>query len=752
MDDFSKKIILGQAQRFEFDDRYFLQTAERVMKDDIIRGLVELITNADDSYGDIERKDLSTSGEISISIERRRKGKSTTIKVVDKAEGMELEEMVNKLSRLGGITSEFLETMGATRGLMGRGSKECVVFGNLIFKSIKNNIFSELHLRKPAHFVPIASRSATELDRFRLNIPKGNGTVVILEVDPRFQIPSHQFLTEYLPKYYSLRDIAVSSKRKLELSDAGSPKERRNALTYTPKEGTIELDETFVVPGYPEAEAHLTVLKSTDRIKVDSTPYWEGGILIQSKYAIHGITGFSRDVENNPYFEHYFGRIKCPYIDKLAVEYELFEKQKIAHTPENPSRIIDPLRSEGLAGNHPFTKALYAEAVRRLKILLKRDEEAAANQIREIENKKTTERLKKLAHEVSRFIKDRTENPDNLDDEYYLSYSDIPAGGMVVIPGGVKVPFGEEKKFYVYVKPTSQQSDRYVSLSTDSKAIRLNSDIEGLVEKGEGIFFTSFSVRGIEYEDEVKIKVTWAEITKYVSAPVVKREEIHPSVKDFSFEKDEYKVRKDKQKEIRILAQWPDFVHGDVDCIVTSDNGEFLEILCKKTRLKYTVFSDGTRMAIGVLKVIGKKAGGPTLLRTILQGREITTKVTVLPPKELGRDIEIKVVDEDLGEQRAVWSGNLLKISGRHKSIRRYLGPAPSFLGQDSIHFRLLIAELIADNVARRILELNAQKNIREYEDMDVSGFYQKHRRYMNEFLDIAHKIQIPENELSVGA
>lgn len=751
MDDLAKKgIILGKEQRFEIEDRYFLQTAQRAMKEDIVRGLVELITNSDDSYGDLESEGRAVNGQISISVERRRKGKSTTIKVSDRAEGMRLEEMVNKLRRVGGITSQFLETKGAkTRGLMGRGSKECVVFGNLVFKSIKDDMFSEVHLKKPATFIPVTERSANEMDRFRLNIPDGNGTVVFLEVDPLFQIPNHEQLLDHLSRYYSLRDIVASPKREVLLIDAG--RERTNRVLYSPKEGNVELDEIFVVPGYPKAEAHIILKKCSDRIKVDTnSPYWEGGLLIQSKYAIHGITGLTRDIENNAYFDYYFGRIVCPYIDELAFEYEMREQQKLPHLPENPTRAIDPLRSEGLAASHPFTKALYGEAASKLKILLKRDEEAATNQTREIQNRKTTERLKKLASEVSKFIKDKTESLDDLEDDYYLTESDIPVGGMVVVPGGIKIPLGEERKFYVYVRPTPQQNDKQVLISSDSKSVRLSSDVIGLIQQSDEIFFSSFAVIGIECNDDVKIKVTWANLSKSVSAPVVKNEQVHPTVDDFSFEKREYKVREGKQKQIRILANWPNFVHGDVDCVVTSDSDEFIDILGKKTRLKYTEFEDGIQMSIGILRVEGKKAGGPTILKTRLQQKEIITRITVLPPKELGHDIEIKVVDEDLGEQRAVWSGNLLKISGRHKSVRRYLGPSPEFIGQDSIHFRLLIAELIADNVARRVLELNAQKNIRDFEDIDVSGFYQKHRRYMNEFLEIAHKIQIPEPEIEV--
>lgn len=746
----TSEIIFGQEKRFEFEPRYFLETAERAMRGDIVRGLVELITNADDSYGEIELNHLKTSGEIDISIERKRKNKNTIITITDKAEGMELEEMVNKLSRVGGITSKFLEAKGfKTRGLMGRGSKECVVFGTLTFKSIKNNVYSELQLKKPAHFIPVTERQATDFDRVRLDISKGNGTVVILEVDSQFKIPSHQVLVENLPKYYSLRDICASPQRKLELYDLSGVNGRKDRLVYATRQGNIEIDELFTVPGYPKAEAHISIFKTPDRIKAETnSPYWEGGVLIQSNYAIHGVTGFSRDIENNPYFEHYFGRIKCPYIDELAIEYELQEKQKITHSPDNPSRVIDPLRSEGLTSDHPFTKALYAEAIRRIKILLKRDEEEATNKTREIENKKTTERLRKLASEVSKFIREQTEILEEPDDDNYLDPSSIPSGGMIIVPGGFRIPIGEARKFYVYIKPTSDQTERQIGISTESNSILLNSDIEGLLDRDNGILYTSFSVMGMDYADNIKIKVSWSGVEKFVSVSVVKKEEIHPYVKDFAFEKDEYKVRKGKHKEILILANWPNFVHGEVECQVTSDKGEFIDFTGRRTKLKYAAFDDGTEMAIGTIKIYGKKIGGPTIIKTSLQKKEIATKVSVLPPKELGHDIEIRVVDEDLGEQRALWNGNLLKISGRHNSIRRYLGPAPDFSGQDHVHFRLLLAELIADNVARRILELNSQKNIREFEDMDVTSFYIKHRRYMNNFLEIAHKIQIPESEI----
>src|SRR3989338_4597292 len=741
-------IRLGNQEVFEFDPRYFLQTAERAMRGDVIRGLVELITNADDSYGYLEENGAKVSGEILISIERKRGSQTSTITVLDRAKGMELGEMVKKLKRVGSITSRFIETKGKrTRGLMGRGSKECVVFGKLKFESIKNGRFAEVHLERPALFTPVADKKVNELDRLRLGIRRGNGTLVTLEIRPQFRIPIHESLVSNLPKYYSLRDIASSTSRRLLLLDKGKHKGKASQLTYCEKEGTVEIDEKFIVSGYPQAEVHLLIKKASERIKIESSPYWEGGILLQSGYAIHGVTLFSRDIENNPHAEYYFGRLRCPYIDRLVMEYEKLETEKDQHTSENPVRIIDPLREEGLVQDHPFTQALYREASSRLKELLKRDEESEKQKVREIENKQTTERLKRLADEVSKFIRERTENVE-IDDESYLDASEVPSGGMMVIPESGKIPLGGEKKFFIYVKPHQGQEEKHVFVSTESPAISLGKDTIGLIDRGDGVHYNSFSVNGLELSNDVKIKIAWEKVTKYISTPVVLPEEKLSEIKaDFCFEKTDYVVRENKAKNIQIFAKWPDFIHGDVIANIAIDNNKFITIFKDQVKLKVDRLR---KVAFGTVKIQGEKVGGPTIIRAYLLKKEIMTRVRVIPKKDTGKKMVIRVVDEDLGDQRAVWIGNILKIAGRHKSIRRYLGPAETgFMGQISLHFRLLIADLMADTVARRVLELNAQRNIREYEAMDITGFCRQHRKHMNDFLEIAHRIQISDNEVN---
>jgi hypothetical protein len=86
-----------------------------------------------------------------------------------------------------------------------------------------------------------------------------------------------------------------------------------------------------------------------------------------------------------------------------------------------------------------------------------------------------------------------------------------------------------------------------------------------------------------------------------------------------------------------------------------------------------------------------------------------------------GVDLGFRLVDHDLGANyRAVWNRkepNVLLITTRHESIGRYLGPGDKgYPGQHGEAFRVLLAELIADNVCRRIVEEHARAQPHEFD------------------------------------
>ena len=87
--------------------RHKRQDMEKAMRGRIERGLVELITNSDDSYRNLEEEGKRTSGKIRVEIERRKMGQPSTVIVRDRAEGMDRVEMYHELGGLGERTWGF---------------------------------------------------------------------------------------------------------------------------------------------------------------------------------------------------------------------------------------------------------------------------------------------------------------------------------------------------------------------------------------------------------------------------------------------------------------------------------------------------------------------------------------------------------------------------------------------------------------------------------------------------------------------
>ena len=85
-----------------YTSKGFTQDADQAMEGDVIKGLIELITNADDAYG-------ANKGKIRVTL-RRPKNESdpTSISVSDQAKGLSPEGMENAFLTLGGETSGFL--------------------------------------------------------------------------------------------------------------------------------------------------------------------------------------------------------------------------------------------------------------------------------------------------------------------------------------------------------------------------------------------------------------------------------------------------------------------------------------------------------------------------------------------------------------------------------------------------------------------------------------------------------------------
>lgn len=729
----------------EYKKRHGRMTAQYAVRD-IYDALVELITNCDDSYYRMGHK----KGQILIEVEHRSKGKSKVI-VSDRAEGMTFEEMRRKIKEVGELTGAE-----GDRSFMGRGAKDCAVLGKVTFESIKDNKYHKCEVLRSMDFVPYSpSTRATEDIRKRLSIPRGNGTVVTIDVDQNIRIPRHDTLLSDLPWHYALRDIIHKDLgRKVflrNLNENVAP----DRLIYNDPAGKVVIDEEFEVPGHPGITAYLLLYKANDRLEdpLDKR-FHRTGILIKGERAIHEVTLLSSEFEHDSYAEYYFGRLVCPFIDKLCKEYDDRQDKGIPHPESNPSLLIDPNRQSGLRREHPFTKALFQFPSECLRALIAKDKEKEREKHVQIENEETTKRLKKLAKEASKFIRDKTEEIEEITFTGEIENKEFTKKGVLIIPDIYTLAVGEIKTFGFRAKKRDGISEEEtVKVSCDNDSLRVITPEFPLSASptSEGILTGSFKVQGIRETNSACLMVSYngfppAEAIISVVESKIEEVEIPNGL---AFERESYQLKEGKKKRLLLRAEYPSVV-GDETPVETVCDCEDIVIIRPQARLRPIT---GANYAEGYVSIQGRKIGAKGKITAKVHGRDAQTEVKVIPKeREEGVPIKIEIRDEDYGNFRAKWdrpnNPNLLLISARHDSLKRYLGPKPEFNGQKAPHFRLLVAEIVSENIVYKIVETLEKRTPWEYVDLNIEHFYALHNKYMREFTPIAHEIQLTKREL----
>src|SRR5450759_2350363 len=168
---------LGVPVDMKVDKRY-AEFARQFAIGDVYDGLVELITNSDDSYHRLfrDKRRSTDGGDLLIETEERRKGAPSRIIIRDRAAGLDANEMKEKLSSPGRFSSDR-----GDRGYMGRGAKDCTTLGDLVYESIKDDRYARCRLGRNMTFTPeIKNQRVTKELREALGIQRGNGTTVTL--------------------------------------------------------------------------------------------------------------------------------------------------------------------------------------------------------------------------------------------------------------------------------------------------------------------------------------------------------------------------------------------------------------------------------------------------------------------------------------------------------------------------------------------------------------------------------------------
>ena len=122
------------------------------------------------------------------------------------------------------------------------------------------------------------------------------------------------------------------------------------------------------------------------------------------------------------------------------------------------------------------------------------------------------------------------------------------------------------------------------------------------------------------------------------------------------------------------------------------------------------------------VKVLDDDAA-PAKLVARLGDEKAETELRALP--HAGAGVVIKLEDVDHGALRYRWNKNVLEIGARHPSLKRYLGPkSERYPGQDALHFRVLLAEVVAEALCARRLQGNIEANPGDFEGMSWDDYY----------------------------
>jgi len=254
-------IRVGQEVDLKAEKRYIQHIRDQSISD-VYDALVELTTNADDSYSRLFRRKQRErdGGDILVQHLEQRKGQPSEIIVRDRAEGMDSKNMEKSLIRMGAYSSEV-----GNRGYMGRGAQDCTALGDLTFESIKNDKYYRCRITHELKFVlEVDGKKATSEDRQNLGVMRGNGTSVTLKLNQGVRLPRFENLKIELPWHFALRDIMSEEPVSRVLLERLQSSEKPMPLVYHPPEGKLVINDTYHVDGYHGATASFKLWRSDE--------------------------------------------------------------------------------------------------------------------------------------------------------------------------------------------------------------------------------------------------------------------------------------------------------------------------------------------------------------------------------------------------------------------------------------------------------------------------------------------------------
>ncbi len=701
---------MARSGRVEYKGRAFQQDAMAAMQGDIVRALIELITNADDAYGTQSR------GSINIRI-----GSSSDlpldkslceryplyVSVQDHAKGLDAHGMESCFAVLGGTNIDF-QHAGMGRGLLGRGAKDVAAFGQARFEAIKNDRVSLFVLEENGDWRLSPTDAEADVDDYiRLGLMPGeSGLTATVLVGSRFKrnVRSRRELVSELKDHAQLRHLL--QRRQVVLDDERS-KEPSVFLEPRPIRGELILDKQVALQGYKPI--HLTIRKLPESVTAPLTAHSEHGILISGANASYENTLFS--MEGRPEASVIAGEVNAPEIEELVRQFDAAGEDAAAGSTDNAIRLVARDR-EQLAREHPYFKALRDAVLKELLPVLDAmaAERAADRKPGDKLNKAFAAARIALARELQSIISEIDEEELEGPGSEGENVSDL-----AIIPPRLILHPGEERS--LTVRLAGVEGRPYSATAVHDSGPEVVEVVSASQEFSPhprlAAVNTTIRVKAGSAVGDARVVVRCGELVAEASITVMGKSDGSGNAIDvFEFERQQYVVAPERHRNlvvrgpITLLEQTVKISHTGVGALVTQDavlkpaaSGRHCE-----ARVRFSALADAGTAFLEAVSESGSRANCRIDVREHAPAQ--------------GLDLEIRL---DPASQR-VWRASTEEIDGTirvtiyagHPALRKLLGTyseaKAKYANEDDRTTRAVMAEIIALDLASFLVEREAER------------------------------------------
>jgi len=693
----------------EYTARAFGQDANDAMRSDVLRGLVELITNSDDAY-------RGKSGPITIAIKPGPEDFKAILSVSDKAGGLDGELMKKSFVKLGAVNQAAPDGEGfGARGLFGRGAKDVAALGGARFVSIKDGKFTDLKidLKTAKYAMNRVNDDATIADYQACLLNEGeSGLTAEIFVSSANQMPTINSLIEKLQSNVQLRDLI--NRNTVKLVD---PSGKETVLHGMEPVGEKLVDVAVDTGTQYSGIAHLVVYRMDSKVMSALSEYSQHGLVVAGRGAVYENSFLT--LSGKAEAGWFCGRLDAPEIYDLSRSFDTEGASEL-----NPFRVISR-RRDGLERSHPYYRALASAIEKHLRPVF---EEAAKS---EGAAKREGETLKKKIESISQVLGSTLQqilNEDNSGELPGFAGWNGDNFQIAIIPPRRVMHVGDELTLSIRVPKGADTEKVALDIIGAGKALSFSSAISGLTWREHERLPVSTATVRVKAESLGQGFIRAVSENKTAKAGinvVLFSKESETVCKLFEFSPERYTSSPGKYRNLLLRAP----IENTGEEVMLSYSGDQSDgpekVVLKPSNsgnAAIAVLKVSVGHELGLIKVQAKLSGDVT--EAEIEVKESSSgmipKIDVVFAGNENPPRRVDTIPED---------GKLvIKIYARHTSLSQIFGKhtGNGFENEDGESALATTAEIVASQLAIYAVEQDAAKNPIRYQDASSYFFRQQ--------------------------